>query len=73
MMTSAGLEAEREAAMKQAASASRAAETLMDSGADGKGDSAAVKDLEKKLKEAKDGVCHSNVLLNIVQQLNLSF
>jgi B-cell receptor-associated protein 31 len=51
IMTSASLEAEREAAMKQATSASRAAETLMDAGAAG-GDGQAVKELEQKLKTA---------------------
>ncbi len=50
--TSATLEAEKEAAMKQAASASRAAETLMDSG---DGDSKQVKELQKELKDTKDG------------------
>ena len=50
---SATLEAEREAAMKQAQSASRAAETLMDSGAGGKADSEA----EKKLKAKDEGLC----------------
>jgi hypothetical protein len=53
-MTSASLEAEREAAMKQATSASRAAETLMDAGAAG-GDGQAVKELEQKLKTASAG------------------
>ena len=47
------LEAEKEAAMNQAKSASRAAETLMDSG--NGGDSKAVKELETKLKEKEDG------------------
>ena len=46
------LEAEKEAAMNQAKSASRAAETLMDSG---NGDSKVVKELEAKLKEKEDG------------------
>jgi len=46
------LEAEKEAAMNQAKSASRAAETLMDSGSGG--DSKAVKELETKLKEKED-------------------
>merc|ERR1712088_1152820 len=48
------LEAEKEAAMNQAKSASRAAETLMDSGnGDGK-DSKVVKELEAKLKDKED-------------------
>ena len=47
------LEAEKEAAMNQAKSASRAAETLMDSGSGG--DSKVVKELETKLKEKEDG------------------
>ena len=47
------LEAEKEAAMNQAKSASRAAETLMDSG--NGGDSKVVKELETKLKEKEDG------------------
>ena len=47
------LEAEKEAAMNQAKSASRAAETLMDSG--NGGDSKAVKELETKLKDKEDG------------------
>ena len=47
------LEAEKEAAMNQAKSASRAAETLMDSG--NGGDSKVVKELESKLKEKEDG------------------
>jgi len=46
------LEAEKEAAMNQAKSASRAAESLMDSG--NGGDSKAVKELETKLKEKED-------------------
>ena len=53
------LEAEKEAAMNQAKSASRAAETLMDSGnGDGK-DSKVVKELEAKLKDKEDGALHS--------------
>ena len=49
------MEAEKEAAMNQAKSASRAAETLMDSGnGDGK-DSKVVKELEAKLKDKEDG------------------
>ena len=51
--TSATLEAEREAAMKQAQSASRAAETLMSSNDDaGK---SREKELEKKVKAAEEG------------------
>lgn len=49
------LEAEREAAMKQAASASRAAETLMNTGSAAPEDKD-VKEMEKKLKEAQEGI-----------------
>ena len=49
------LEAEKEAAMNQAKSASRAAETLMDSGNADARDSKVVKELEAKLKEKDDG------------------
>lgn len=49
------LEAEKEAAMNQAKSASRAAETLMDSGNADVKDSKVVKELEAKLKEKEDG------------------
>ncbi len=49
------LEAEREAAMKQAQSASRAAESLMDAGDAGKA-SDREKELEKKVKEAEAGM-----------------
>lgn len=48
------LEAEKEAAMNQAKSASRAAETLMDSGNADARDSKVVKELEAKLKEKDD-------------------
>lgn len=58
IQSNAALEAEREAAMKQAASASRAAESLMDAGAEG--DSKAVKEMEKQLKEAKDELAKAN-------------
>jgi B-cell receptor-associated protein 31 len=52
---SATLEAEKEAAMRQAASASRAAESLMDGGdASGKGDAKNIKEMEKELKQAKE-------------------
>lgn len=47
----AGLEAEREAAMKQAASASRAAEALMDGG-DSKKDDKALKEKDQALQKA---------------------
>lgn len=55
------LEAEREAAMKQAASASRAAESLIDSagGGSGKGEEKKVKELETQLKESQIGKDHS--------------
>ncbi len=51
------LEAEKEAAMKQAASASRAAEALLDSGAKPTNKSASgdTKDLEKELVETREG------------------
>jgi len=52
--TNATLEAEREAAMKQAQSASRAAESLMDAG-DSKKASEKEKELEKKVKSAEEG------------------
>ena len=68
------LEAEKEAAMNQAKSASRAAETLMDSG--NGGDSKVVKELETKLKEKEDGALSlvSNLLdgkvhLNLFSEL----
>ena len=53
--TSATLEAEREAAMKQAQSASRAAETLMSSNDDAGKSSGREKELEKKVKAAEEG------------------
>ena len=64
------LEAEKEAAMNQAKSASRAAETLMDSG--NGGDSKVVKELETKLKEKEDGALSlvSN-LLDVKDHLKL--
>ena len=68
------LEAEKEAAMNQAKSASRAAETLMDSGKGG--DSKAVKELETKLKDKEDGalslasnLLHVNVHLKPFSEL----
>ena len=66
------LEAEKEAAMNQAKSASRAAETLMDSG--NGGDSKVVKELETKLKEKEDGALSlvSN-LLDVKVHLKLFF
>ena len=54
LSTNATLEAEREAAMKQAASASRAAETLMNNGSISPEDKN-VEEMEKKLKEAQEG------------------
>ena len=52
--TNATLEAEREAAMKQAQSATRAAEAMLDSGDSDKA-SEKEKALEKKVKAAEDG------------------
>jgi len=52
--TSASLLAEKEAAMKQAASASRAAEAMLDAGGDQKADEGQLKELKAELREAKE-------------------